>query len=196
MLSAFLSVAAASEVCESAPEMGIDQRDCEAIHEEFLNMVDSGKSISELETDLIQCYGIIQEGCQRLPTKVMPAEIEKQKNGGSSDSWPSCKQLCAEGCNGNSCGNCRCGNEWVDGCSVGNPAACGHRHCMKANFSRYLHCVGRRVSKCYRQKWTTTRECENAAPTEWGGCTQEWDQKYNCCSSHQNHGSMGCDSSC
>merc|ERR1712188_360264 len=208
MFKLLLSTVAASEVCEKyAAEMGMELENCEAAHQEFVNMVDSGKTIEELEADLqqcsggsaqrladptytspadvqmacngvcknmgnqacgqcikiremasncqldtpgcarqvayggyvkshvlIQCYGIIQEGCQRLPTKYMPAQVSMQGQGNinTNDQWPSCKQLCAAGCQGNSCNNCGC-NQYV-GQPMMHAGDCQTQSCcMKSN---------------------------------------------------------------
>merc|ERR1719231_648883 len=135
---------------------------------------------------LIQCYGMIDEGCKKLPTVYGPTEVKVAApagGAGGADRMPSCEELCAAGCKSQdpccqpSSGipalggvNTCCGNDCKDWGSV----------CMKSNFKNYLRCVGRRVSKCYRQKWVVSKECINAEPTEWGGCTKEWNQKYEC----------------
>jgi hypothetical protein len=145
---------------------------------------------------LIQCYGMIDEGCKRLKTKYMPQT--HTSNGAANgvaapaaDKWPTCSDLCntdkcGSGCNiqnGNACSlrgvDCGCG----DDCQ-----SWGHT-CMKQHFNKYLHCVGKRVAKCYRQKWIVSKECINGAPTAFGGCKKEWDQEYHC------EGS-GCGSGC
>merc|ERR1719364_562905 len=127
MIFFLISVVAASEVCQnSMTEMEIGYDECMAIQTEFNAMVDSGKDVDELKTDLaqcgddhqmdcdqcgdddckqscmevknhgackidapgcarqvayggyvkshvlIQCYGMIDEGCKRLKTKYMP----------------------------------------------------------------------------------------------------------------------------
>merc|ERR1712139_489216 len=100
---------------------------------------------------LIQCYGMIDEGCRRLPT------------------WHSgCYKVCG-GC-GDSCNNSSCG--CASTCQS-STSACGCK-CSATSFRRYLHCVGRRVSRCYRTKIIHTRQVCHAAPTTWGGCTYKW----------------------
>merc|ERR1711896_15342 len=103
------------------------------------------------------------------------------------DGFPTCQELCNQGHKVD--GDCLCrkardtflkSNNLFP--RMRNTVDIWDTSCMKKNFGKYLHCVGRRVSKCYRQKWTVTRECQNAGePTEWGGCTKEWDQPYRCC---------------
>jgi hypothetical protein len=244
MIFFLVNLAAANEVCEhSMEDMGIGYDECNAIQTEFNAMVDSGKSLSELKTDLdmhdlscqdgygigadnacnrkcgidndcvdscmkianngsckidapgcarqvayggyvkshvlIQCYGLIDEGCKTLPTKYMPmAYTQGKDNTGltkqyNHDTWPSCHDLCQK----ESCGDNKC--------VTGNPilkvgAFNGNHDCMRHSFRRYLHCVGRRVAKCYRQKWIVSKECINGTPTEFGGCKKEWEQPYNC----------------
>jgi len=138
---------------------------------------------------LIQCYGMIDEGCKKLPTIYGPTQVKTAAPAAAAgadangDRMPSCKEMCEATCRGQdpcckpSSGvpalggvNTCCGNDCKDWGSV----------CMKSNFKNYLRCVGRRVSKCYRQKWVVSKECINAEPTEWGGCTKEWNQKYEC----------------
>merc|ERR550514_1461635 len=91
---------------------------------------------------LIQCYGMIDEGCRRLPT------------------WHSgCYKVCG-GCS-DSCNNSSCG--CASTCQS-STSACGCK-CSATNFRRYLHCVGRRVSRCYRTKIIHTRQVCHAKPT-------------------------------
>merc|ERR1719263_370661 len=91
---------------------------------------------------LIQCYGMIDEGCRRLPT------------------WHSgCYKVCG-GCS-DSCNNSSCG--CASTCQS-STSACGCK-CSATNFRRYLHCVGRRVSRCYRTKIIHTRQvCHPSQP--------------------------------
>jgi len=51
---------------------------------------------------------------------------------------------------------------------------------MKQSYNRYLRCIGKRVAKCYRQKWIVTKQVVNAAPTSFGGCTKKFAMPYNC----------------
>jgi hypothetical protein len=253
MFALLAGTVAASEVCQnSMQEMNIGYDECMAIQTEFHAMVESGKSIDELKTDLaqcggddyqmdcsakcgldndctdscmrianngvckidapgcarqvayggyvkshvlIQCYGMIDEGCKRLKTKYMP--VQTTNNGApngvaavSHDKWPSCKDLCS--CDSGCGNNCSTGDHislrGVD-CGCGDDCSNWGHYCMKQNFSKYLHCVGRRVAKCYRQKWIVSKECINGTPTNFGGCKKEWDQEYHC------EGS-GCGSGC
>jgi hypothetical protein len=151
---------------------------------------------------LIQCYGMIDEGCKRLPTIYGATQVKTAApagaagGDGSGDRMPSCKEMCEATCKAQdpcckpSAGvpalggvNTCCGNDCKDWGTV----------CMKSNFKNYLRCVGRRVSKCYRQKWVVSKECINAEPTEWGGCTKEWNQKYECVDNCKNGGNNGGD---
>jgi hypothetical protein len=137
---------------------------------------------------LIQCYGLIDEGCKVLPTKYMPMDYtEGTDHSGltkkvDEHKWPTCSDLCDH----STCGQQKC----VHGSPVLKVGAFnGNHNCMKGNFRRYLHCVGKRVAKCYRQKWIVSKECINGTPTAFGGCKKEWEQEYNC------HGS-GCGAGC
>jgi hypothetical protein len=251
MIFFLVTLAAASDVCrDSMQEMNIGYDECMAIQTEFAAMVDSGKTIDELKTDLqmcggdnysmsagdcsakcgldndctdscmrianngvckidapgcarqvayggyvkshvlIQCYGMIDEGCKVLPTKYMPMSYTEGKDNTGltkqyKEEFPSCKELC----NASSCG--------YQKCVSGNPvlkvgAFNGNRSCMHGNFRRYLHCVGRRVAKCYRQKWIVSKECINGTPTAFGGCKKEWNQEYHCEGSGCGCGGKGC----
>merc|ERR1712139_319677 len=54
---------------------------------------------------LIQCYGMIEEGCARLPTKYMPVEVTLKTTtaapvtllNGDADEYPTCEELCNQG---------------------------------------------------------------------------------------------------
>merc|ERR1719456_1866372 len=50
---------------------------------------------------LIQCYGMIDEGCKRLPTVYGGVETKTAAPAaaaGGADRMPSCDELCAAGC--------------------------------------------------------------------------------------------------
>merc|ERR550514_854778 len=232
MIFTLLTLAAASDVCQnSMEEMQIGYDECMAIQTEFNAMVDSGKTVEELKTDLdmhdaqpgceqgfgigadnacnrrcgldndcvdscmqianngecridspgcarhvayggyvrshvlIQCYGLIDEGCKVLKTKYMPMSYTEGKdNSGLTkqmdhDKWPTCSDLCGA----DSCGGYQ---KCVSGSPVLKVGAWNGNHtCHKNNFRRYLHCVGKRVAKCYRQKWIVSKECINGTPT-------------------------------
>jgi len=223
-------------------EMNIGYDECMAIQTEFAAMVDSGKTIDELKTDLqmcggdnysmsasdcsskcgldndctdscmrianngvckidapgcarqvayggyvkshvlIQCYGMIDEGCKRLRTKYMPVQVQQPAAKPAADKMPSCKELC-NGCGDDHCTQPSCMSPSLRGvdCSCGNDCNdWSSSTCMKTNFKKYLHCIGKRVAKCYRQKWIVSKECVNAAPTPIAGCTKEWNQDYHC----------------
>jgi hypothetical protein len=102
---------------------------------------------------LIQCFGVIDEGCRRLPTFQQ-----------------SCRKICG-GCSDH------CINDESCGCasSCQNPQNMCGCSASRVTFQKYLHCVGRRVSKCYRSKIIQTRQCINSKPTSWGGCKQNFD---------------------
>merc|ERR1712185_419626 len=123
-------------------------------------------------------------GCKKLPTVYGATEIKTAApaaGAGGADRMPSCDELCRASCpQGNCCKPTGVpGLGGVNAC-MGNDAKDWGMTCMKSNFANYLRCVGRRVSKCHRQKWVVSKECINAAPQEIPGCTKEWNQKYEC----------------
>merc|ERR1712094_24993 len=108
---------------------------------------------------------MIDEGCKRLKTKYMPVQVQQPAKPAAKDQWPSCMSPSLRGV------DCSCGDDCNDWSSS---------TCMKTNFKKYLHCIGKRVAKCYRQKWIVSKEVINAAPTPMGGCQKEWNQDYHC----------------
>jgi hypothetical protein len=135
---------------------------------------------------LIQCYGMIDEGCKKLPTIYGPTEVKTAAPAGGAaggaDRMPSCDELCHASCAQQD--NCchPTGQPGLGGVNTCCGSDCKEwgMTCMKSNFANYLRCVGRRVSKCYRQKWVVSKECINAAPQEIPGCQKEWNQEYKC----------------
>merc|ERR1712139_208479 len=133
---------------------------------------------------LIQCYATIDEGCQQLPTKYEAVQVTMQNQNkpsgpqGDGSGFYTCEQLCAMDKK-----KCDCGSD--NGFLKQNnlfpkSGASTYAGCMRNKFANYLHCVGRRVSKCYRQKWIVSREVQNGGAQEFQGCTKEWDHPYNC----------------